>query len=358
MKIVYISHGSFTHVRPYIDYFKRCGHDIYLFKLAPGPDYGVKAFDLSIGSKYDSSAAKVKYLISAWRARKLLRKIKPDIVHTHYATSGGLAGLICGFKPTVVTAHGSDVTTGIKSPVWRPLLKRIFKQAAFVNVVSEDLKGMVLDLGIPEAKTHVLTLGVDTNKFAFSPKKVYAPGRPLRMVNTRRLESVYDHPTIIRGLQILHNQGQDFKMTFVGNGELEGELKQLAAEKGLSEKINFVGGCDNTQMHGYLADNDIYLSASLWDGTSLCLLEAMACGCFPIVSEIPANSSWLEDGKTGLLHKVANPEQLAECIMTYTRNAHKFSDVLDKNRRRVEQFGDRITNMGKLELIYRNLLDV
>ena len=357
MKIVYISHGSFTHIRPYIDFFKDAGHEVLLFKLAPGPDYGVQSYDLSIGKDYTASLSKIKYLLSAYKARRLIKEIAPDIVHTQYATSGGLAGLICGFNPTVVTAHGSDLTTGIQSRLWRPLLKRIFKQAACVNVVSHDLKKMVLDLGVSEDKTEVLTLGIDTKKFHFKQDAPFDRNRPLKIVCTRRLETVYDHPTIIKALSILNQRGIDFKMTFVGYGELESDLKKKVSELGLTGHVVFLGGCENSEMPQYLQDNDVYLSASFWDGTSLCLLEAMACGCFPIVSDIPANSAWVQNAKTGFLHGVEDPESLAQCIEAYIQDYEKYVHVLTVNRENVEMNGDRERNMQKLEAIYRNLLN-
>ena len=123
MKICYISHGSFTHIKPHVEYFSQAGHDVILLSLAPGPDYGVKTYDLSVGSDYSSKLAKLKYIISSFKARKLVKEIQPDIVHAHYATSGGLAAMICGYHPCVVTVHGSELTQGKDSKIWRPLLK-------------------------------------------------------------------------------------------------------------------------------------------------------------------------------------------------------------------------------------------
>lgn len=356
MKICYISHGSFTHIKPYIEYFSKAGNEVFLIKIASGPDYNVKTYDVSIGKTYSTGFDKFKYILSAFKARNIVTKIKPDIVHSHYATSGGLAGLICGFHPTVITVHGSDLTTNKDSLIWKPLLKMIFKQADSVNVVSNDLKKMAVEIGVPQSKIDVLTLGIDTNKFNFKPREPINSQTVLKMVNTRRLEPVYDHPTIIKALGLLKAKNVNFKMTFVGYGELEYQLKDMAKDYKLDKYINFVGGCDNQQMPKYLYENDIYLSASLWDGTSLCLLEAMAAGAFPIVSDIPANSDWLVNGKTGFLHKIGNENDLADCIISYNNQPEIIDNALKINRLLVEQTGDRIKNMQKLEQIYKRLL--
>lgn len=355
MKICYISHGSFIHTKPYLDFFSNAGHEVCLLKLAPGPDYGIETYDLSLGSNYNSAISKIKYIISSIKARKLIREINPTIVHAHFATSGGLAGLVAGFHPTVVTVHGSDLTTRKDSRVWRPILKKIFKKADSLNVVSPDLKAMAKELGVNESKIDVLTLGVDTELFSFKQRIAYDSAKPLRLVNTRRLEHVYDHPTILKAIEFLKKQGVNLKMTFVGYGELEEQLVNQAKQIGIDKDIIFVGGCDNSDMPSYLYDNDIYLSASLWDGTSLCLLEAMATGIFPIVSDIPANSTWIKDGQTGFLHRVGDPKHLADLVTQYVTKSELAVKAGTENRSFVIEHGDRKTNMEKLESIYKKL---
>jgi glycosyltransferase involved in cell wall biosynthesis len=105
----------------------------------------------------------------------------------------------------------------------------------------------------------------------------------------------------------------------------------------------------------YLVEHDIYLSASTRDGTSLCLLEAMSSGLYPIVSDIKANAAWIKRGDNGLLHKVSDPQSLAECIALFPRKAGQITDVLRRNRELVVGLGDRSTNMRKLEDIYHRL---
>jgi len=302
MRICFISVGTFTHIDHYLDFFRRAGHDVQFIALSPGPERDVPTYNVGFGRKYSATKGKWKYPLSMWLTRKLIKKLRPDIVHAHYATSGGLTGLVCGFHPTIVTAHGSDIIGSMQSPVWRRLLKLIFNHADCVNPVSEELAEKVRVLGVDPEKIRVLTMGIDTNRFAFSQKSRIDKTRPLRLVNTRSLETVYDHRTIIEALSRLRGQGVDFRMTFVGGGTLLDELRAHVARKGINDYVRFLGGVDNHELPAILREHDIYLSSSLWDGTSLSLLEAMSVGVFPIVSEIKANSAWLEHGVDGLLH--------------------------------------------------------
>lgn len=356
MRICFISIGTFAHVGAYLEHFHKAGHEVHFVALSPSPPRAVATYDVGLGGAYSPVSGKWKYPISMLRARRLVRRLKPDLVHTHYATSGGLAGLVCGFYPTVVTAHGTDLAGGMKSPLWRILLKAIFTQAACVNTVSSDLTRMALGLGIPRGKVAELTLGVDTAKF-------HARGRPaplgsgaVRLVCTRRFEPEYEHRTIVGALAILRERGVEFKMTFAGDGSLRGELAALVSRLGLDDAVTFLGEVGGDGMPAVLRAHDVYLSASSEDGTSLSLLEAMSAGLFPVVSRIPANEAWLEHGAGGLLHGVGDAEDLAACVQELKRRPALAASAAGLNRGKVAERGDRTKNMRSLETVYEALL--
>jgi glycosyltransferase involved in cell wall biosynthesis len=344
-------------VGPYIEYFKQAGHDVHFIALSPSPPRPVPTYNVGIGKKYSATEGKWKYPISMLGARRLVKKLKPDIVHTHYATSGGLAGLVCGFHPTIVTVHGSDLTMGMRSRIWRALLKAVFNQADCINTVSRDLRDMAVRLGISEDKIEVLTLGIDTEKFRFVERPPVERSGELRLICTRRMEPIFEHGTIIQALTILKNRSVRFKASFVGDGSLMSQLQQQVAKAGLTDKVCFLGRIDNSRLPEVLRENDIYLSASLWDGTSLSLLEAMASGIFPIVSDIRANSAWLKHGVDGLLHKVGDAADIAGCIMKVLEQPELISKAVVANRQRVAREGDRNKNMKRLECIYESLIN-
>ncbi len=356
MRICFIAVGTFNHIGPYLDYFEQAGHEVCFVSLSPGPECSVPTYNLGLGGKYSETQGKWKYPLSMLLARKLVKRLKPDIVHAHYATSAGLAAFVCGFHPAVVTVHGSDLTTGIKSGIWRVLLRKIFRFADCVNVVSDDLGEMVLSLGINKEKIEILTLGIDTQRFLFTRRAKIEKSRPLRLVCTRRLEPVFDHGTIIQALALLKEKGIIFEMVFAGNGSLMGVLKRQVNELGLDDCVSFMGKVPNEDLPELLGRNDVYLSASLWDGTSLSLLEALATGLFPIVSDIKANSAWIKDGVNGFLHKIGDAGNLADCILRLLSGPEIVEKAGPYNRKKVEEKADRNKNMKCLESVYRNLI--
>ena len=342
---------------PYIRYFNASGHEVHLISLSPAPDYGVPTYNVGFGEKYSLTQGKWKYPLSLLRARHLISKLKPDILHTHYVTSGGLAALMCGFHPVITTIHGSDIHFGIKSRIWKPLLKIIFKYVDCINTCTEDQKQKVLSLGIKTEKIRVVNPGVDSEVFPFrTPRPI--ENRPLRLVTTRSLEPIYDHPTIIKALSFVRGEKRDFIMTFVAGGSMLGELKNMVDKEGLTENVKFLEGVDKNQIVNILHENDVFISSPLYDGISVALLEAMSVGLFPIASDIEVNSNWIEHGVEGFLHKAGDPQSLANCILETYNHPQLIKNATNRNHQRILEHGDTNTNMKKIENIYKDLVGI
>ncbi len=357
MHICYVCVGGFQHIQPYIDYFKGTGHRVSFIALSPTPDRGVTTYQVALAGRYSRTEGKWKYPLSMIRARRVVRQLKPDILHTHYVTSGGLAGLVCNFHPTVTTAHGTDLSVGSRSRLWRPLLRRIFSQATCVNTVSADLKNKAVALGVPDDKVRVLTLGVDTRFFAYQPRQPLPAPTPLRLLSTRRLEHVYDHPTAIKALALLRDAGIPCEMTFSGGGSLKATLQELVRTCHLDDRVRFLDAVSRSQVLQLLHNHDVFLSHPRWDGISVALLEAMATGLFPITSDLPVNREWLDEGVTTLFHPVGDAAALAQCLTRAYEQPEFRLRAASLNRQRVEAYGDTTNNMRILETLYRELID-
>ncbi len=351
MRLCYVCPGSFAHVGAYLDYFHRAGHEVSFVALSPSPPRAVATYQLGLGK-----GGKWQYAVGMLRARSLVRRLRPDVVHAHYATSGGLAGLVCGFRPTIVTAHGTDLAGGYHSPARRALLRAVFKGADCVNPVSEELKNLALGLGVPRSKLRVLTPGVDMARFAAGRRRPRAAGAPLRLICTRRLEALYDPGTIVEALVLLRERGVRFRMTFAGDGPERARLESRVGAAGLTARVRFLGEVTHDSLPGLLAEHDVYLSASRRDGTSLSLLEAMAAGLLPVVSSIPANAAWLAHGVGGLLHKPGDAKDLARLIQEAADRPELAESAAAVNADAVARRGDRDRNMKELEALYADLI--
>jgi len=286
------------------------------------------------------------------RAKKLLGRIAPDIVTAHYASSGGLAAWLSGFRPYVVTIHGGDLIDRYRRIVGRFVLRRVLGNAAVVNPVCEHMTGIIESLGVPAGRIVPLPFGIELDRFPYCPgDKPLTSG--LNVVCTRSLnKTLYDIPTVIRGVAEARRLGLDAKLTLPAGGKLQGEFEQLAGELGMTGAVSFSGGYQLSELPQILSEHTVYISASLFDGASLSLMEAMACGVFPVVSDIPANREWLEDGKTALLFPVGDPECLGRQLASLPQQEDLVRDAVRLNRRVIDKRADRKTNIRRfMELL-------
>ena len=108
-------------------------------------------------------------------------------------------------------------------------------------------------------------------------------------------------------------------------------------------------------MNNYLNSADIYISNSYTDGSSVSLLEAMACGLSPIVTRIESIEEWVKDDYNGYLVDIENPDQMMYKILELTNSKEKLIRFSNNNKDIARSKLDWNKNFNKLEQIYYNL---
>jgi len=179
--------------------------------------------------------------------------------------------------------------------------------------------------------------------------------RPVRVICTRTLNTKNHCGVIVQALQKLSRRGLSFRFIFAANGPELNSLKKAVVRANLTGSITFMEGYDLTVLSRMLADSDIYVSSSLWDGSSISLLEAMASGLFPVVSNIPGNDEWITGDGDGLLFDPRNEDDLADCLQLAIESHDLRQNAISVNRLRVRKRGDRTTNMALLARTYEQL---
>lgn len=356
LKIVFLSCGSLRKNELHLKYFTSRGHDVKWITFTKNDDnYGFE--NVSIGEtviENQPDYKKIAYFFILPKLRKLLKKWQPDILHAHYVTSGGILCYLSGFRPYVLSALGSDLIDTHKSRIWRPILKKVLKKAGGVRSVANNLTNISIDLGADPENILTSCEGVDTELFSFHDHTELHD--PLKLICTRSLRPVYNNEVIIKACKILKERNVNFEMYFPGEGALLNDLKSMAESLVPGVKFTFTDGFKNTDLPDILKEQDLYISASLWDGTSVCLLEAQAAGLFPIVSRIESNHAWIKDGQTGLMFDCDNPAELADAVQKAVADRELRTRATRYNRDLVEREADREHNMEKLEEFYYKII--
>jgi glycosyltransferase involved in cell wall biosynthesis len=291
------------------------------------------------------------YVTRARRVRVMIDSFRPDVVFAPYVISNGTSVLLSGWSgPFVVSAQGGDVMRCDYPHVYHalrwPVARQVCRRAHAVHVVSADLGTAVLRMGVPQNRIHCFPSGIDLA--AFRPPELRPIGGATRLVCTRKHDTMYDNATILEALARLLRAGRDFRCSFIGGGPLGAGLRRHSERLGLGERVSFEGEQPHGAIPSALRGADLYVSASLADGTSASLLEALACGTFPVVSRISANRRWVRDGETGFLFGPSRPSELAEALARAIDRPRLRRRAAKLNRSLVEREGDLDRCMDRL----------
>ena len=140
------------------------------------------------------------------------------------------------------------------------------------------------------------------------------------MIINRNFELVYEIEYFRRALLMVRAKVSNIYVFFTGFGSLENKLRELVKELKLEPVVIFIGSVPNEDMPAFLNARDLYVSSSLSDGTSLSLLEAMACGLPVVVTDVPANLEWVVNGENGLVVPRRSINELAMAIIYLLQN--------------------------------------
>lgn len=345
MRVLVISRGDFVHLSPFLSAMKDRGWDVHFAALSPW-NYPLDGVSLHRCFAIDIRALKpLSYAYGAWKIRQLRRRLCPDLVWGHYVSSAGTVAWASGARDYALTIHGSDVLDVMKRPQGRFALVRALKGAGQVHTVSQQTADAAVTLGVSETQIRAIPFGIDVDSIPFRPVEIKSP---IKMICTRSLQySIYDIPTLIRATAVLHRQGIPITLTLCGRGKLRPDLEQLAKDQGVASQVVFHGGYQPEELVELLHDHQVYLSASLSDGASLSLMEAMAAGLYPVLSDIAANRHWITDER-GSFFAPGDHEGLAEQILQLHRQEKDVVEAVKENRSFVEKNGNRQTAMNEV----------
>jgi glycosyltransferase involved in cell wall biosynthesis len=297
-----------------------------------------------------------EFELALFKIRKIVKTQQPDLVIAERTTSYGFLAAVSGAKRIAIAQQGRTDLWPEKS-ISLPL-KKILQRYAFQKANLIHAWGSVMTISMQQAhvdmnKVMILPKGIDLaqfeNKNNANPEKICA-------IVTRSLMPEYRHAIILKSFAILNQKGIDFVLTIIGDGALLETLKDLAKQLNIENKVSFTGRIPNTALPKLLQGSNIYISMPITEGVSASLFEAMASHCYPIVTDISGNQSWIKHRENGQLVTVDDYEMLAaELIWAFENNKHRYQAVL-KNRTFVEQHADYNKNMRIIANKYHELI--
>ncbi len=280
----------------------------------------------------------------AWRAaatiRACIRRWRPMVIHAHQADGVGwhtVRGARGSGVPVVLTIWGSDVLlTPKRSRFHRWMVRQALLGSAGWTadalMLLEAARGVAGSraTSIPQV---VIPLGVDA-----IPSPPLEFGTRRQLLSCRLHKPLYRIDAIIEAFAQLPASQAAWELEVAGSGSETPRLRALASHLGVLDRVHFTGFLDAKALAASYLRSAVFVSFPTSDGTSVSLLEAMAAGCVPVVSSLPANREWIVDGLNGRL--ADTPADLAGAMsaaVEWSQSAAWSQTVSVQNRALVER---------------------
>lgn len=288
----------------------------------------------------------IRVLVALYR---LLRRVRPEIVHTHKSKAGvvgRIAAWLAGVPLTLHTFHGlvfkgyfSAWKTGLILLVERLLARRTDVLVAVSELQRDEL---LADRIAAPSRICTVPLGVDLEPFLNRQRGDAGFREELGFGASTRLVGIVARLVPIKGVDVfLSAAGQvadalpDVRFVVIGDGELRAELESAAGETRLGDRVRFTGFRDDmARIYGSL---DLSVLSSHHEGLPVALLESVACGCYVVATRVGGVPDLLRSERIGLMVAPGDARALAAGIQRALRERRKIS--VEERHRIVESYG-------------------
>jgi glycosyltransferase involved in cell wall biosynthesis len=203
------------------------------------------------------------------------------------------------------------------------------KRSAFFTSDANVSRDKAVSFGMNPEKTVIFPWGTDVEHF--TPKKeerrkkaTTGANRKSKIQNpksvtlfcSRTWESIYGVDVLAKAFVKVASVNPDVNLILLGGGSQGAHIRRILMNGGAMDRVHFGGQVGQRDLPRWYHMADIYISPSHVDGSSVSLLEALACGMPCLVSDIAGNQEWVEEGVNGWLFRDGDVDDLAEKILS------------------------------------------
>lgn len=254
---------------------------------------------LALGTRPAAAGGNLGLLRTLPRAARWLRQLRPDWLHAHYLTSHGTlawgAMRLFGVPGRLVgSAWGSDIlVTPSRGQPWRWLTQRVLRACTLCTSDSQVMAERMHTLGAGQVM--VFPFGLEA-----MPPEATAKDADLVFAN-RGLEPIYDPQRVLQVFETMVRWRPGLRLVLANDGSLRAALQAGVAQGPLAGRVQFVGRLGAAEQAAWYGRAQWYLSLPRSDSVAVSVLEAMAHGCVPLLSDLPANRELVRHADNGLL---------------------------------------------------------
>lgn len=341
MRIIYFSRSYSEHDHRFLAALARTKHEVFYLKLEPTPlplavrpiPAKVRQVDWAGGREPFRWAAAPRLALGL---RRVFREVRPDLVHAGPIQTCAFLTVVSAFRPVLTMSWGFDLMQDSdRNAWWRWVTRFTLRRSTYFISDAEVTRARAIDLGMNPAHTAVFPWGVDLK--LFSParpgkKRASDKGIPRILAGTvgahlrkghgdfvlfcnRSWEPRYGVDVLARAFVRAASENAAIRLILLNQGSQAGSIYEILRRGRVLDRVRIGGVIPLSSLPRWYRTADLFVSPSHVDGSSVSLMEALACGIPVLVSDIPANREWVQENSNGWLFPDGNATALAEKIL-------------------------------------------
>lgn len=279
---------------------------------------------------------------------KIIKKESPFIICSFLTYANYLSVLeksLSGSKARLFLTEHANLSVDLKHEnfqlIKKIMIRTLYPKADWIITVSNGVKkDIVSNFGIPEEKCRVIYNPVDIDRIqALAMEEVshiwFKEEMPV-LTACGRLTIQKNYPMLLRSIKAVSTEIA-VRVIVLGEGEKRTELEAYAKKLGIHNNVAFLGFQKNP--FKFMANSDLFVSSSLWEGFSNVLIEAMTCGIPVISTNCPSGpNEIITHEANGLLVPVNDKNAMAEAILRLLKDEPLRKNLAEAGRKRAEDF--------------------
>ncbi len=390
MRILYFSRDYTSHDHRFLAALAKTEHKIFFLRLERGH---YQHEDRALPGEIEQvSWAGGKEPASFWHGpallaslKQVIQRVNPDILHAGPIQRSAFLVALSGFKPLVSMSWGYDlIHDAQRNSFWGWATRFTLKRSAMLVGDCNTIRKLALSYGMPDERIVTFPWGIDLEHFSLpqrwqnsrdtvnqnsTPDETGTCNKPFTLISTRSWEPIYGVDVLAKAFVLAAKECPQLRLVMLGNGSQAGLLRQIFQQGGVLDepdanngtlsfpRVSFPGQVAYNELPDFYRSADLYLAATHSDGTSISLLEAMACGLPALVSDLDGNREWITPNVNGWLSPDGDEKALAQAILNAVASRQRLPEMGMAARQITEQRADWRKNFQHLLQVYQQAIN-
>jgi len=370
MRILYFSQNYSPHDYRFLSALSETEHEVFYLKLEGNLR---QIEDRPIPLQIQQVLWKGGQTSFRWRdvprlvldLKRVIKEIKPDLIHAGPIQTCAFLAVLSGFHPILTMSWGFDLMQDVERNEWMKRITRyVLRHSDFFTSDAQVTRDRAIAYGMNPVRTVVFPWGVDLKHFNSLHSRinrktsVVENRKPFVLFCNRSWEPRYGVDVLAKAFVKVAKERKDVSLLLLGGGSQTNIIRQILMNGGVLDRVQFGGQVSQRDLPRWYHMAGLYISPSHVDGSSVSLMEALACGLPVLVSDIPANREWVSEGVNGWLFPDGNADILAEKILAVSAQKSKLAKIGRAARKSAEERADWKKNFAQLLEAYQQTIQL